>query len=406
MANTFNFGSGKWAAKEGSVLAYNNENNNFKPLPFTFTRASTATRVNESGLIESVASGVPRIDFLDNADGHLLLEPSRTNLFLRSEEFDNASWIKNNSSISANSVVSPDGSTNADSLIENTANASHNIYQSVSITSGTTYTISFFVKANGRTRFRIGDNYGRLPLNVFFDLSTVTVVSGTGSISDYGNGWYRCTVSSTATATAAELLYIILVNSGTTTTYTGDGTSGLYLWGAQLEAGSYATSYIPTSGAAVTRAADFASQTPPSGIIGQTEGTFFLDFSSLSDSISNEQVSLSDGTDANTIKFVLGSVVTGVQAEGRVSSVSQFSIKKTTSDYDSLKKIAVAYKANDFVFYYNGEQVGIDSSGNIPSISQIKFSTGAGTSPLYGKINGVQLYNTRLSNSELAALTS
>jgi hypothetical protein len=384
---------------------------------FTFSRAGAlpsfnATRVNSDGLIEEVLSNVPRLNY-PMIDGvvsgcpSLLLEPQRSNLILRSEEFDNASWTKNNSSISANSVVSPDGSTNADSLIENTANASHNIFQSVNVTIGTTYTISFFVKANGRTRFRIADNFGRLPLNVIFDLSTVTVVSGTGSISDYGNGWYRCTVSSTATATASEFIYIIMVSSGTTTTYTGDGVSGLYLWGAQLEAGSYSSSYIPTVASTVTRVAETASKTGLSSLIGQSEGTFFIELSSLSNSVVNEQISISDGTDANTVKFVFGSAVSGIRTEGRITSISQFAITKLTSDYNTNKKIAFSYKQNDFKFYYNGELVGVDISGNIPAnLSVIRFSTGASTNPFYGKVKNLQVYPTALSDVELIALTT
>ena len=87
MANTFKFGNGNWAVKDGYALAYNDENNNFKPLPFDFTRASTATTLNRQGLIETVPSGKPRIDFLDNTNGHLLLEPSRTNFLTYSEGF-------------------------------------------------------------------------------------------------------------------------------------------------------------------------------------------------------------------------------------------------------------------------------------------------------------------------------
>ena len=114
MANTFKFGNGNWAVKDGYALAYNDENNNFKPLPFDFTRSSSATRVNKQGLIETVGKNKPRIDFTDNTSGHLLLEPSRTNLAQRSEEFDNSYWTKNNLTITSNEIVSPDGSQAAD----------------------------------------------------------------------------------------------------------------------------------------------------------------------------------------------------------------------------------------------------------------------------------------------------
>ena len=137
MANTFKFGNGNWAVKDGYALAYNDENNNFKPLPFDFTRASSATTLNRQGLIETVGSGKPRIDFTDNTSGHLLLEPSRTNDTQRSEQFDNSYWTKYDTSVSANQVVSPDGAVTADKLIEDTGTSNHMIGRSLSFTSGT-----------------------------------------------------------------------------------------------------------------------------------------------------------------------------------------------------------------------------------------------------------------------------
>ena len=144
MANTFKFGNGNWAVKDGYALAYNDENNNFKPLPFDFTRASSATRVNKQGLIETVPSGKPRIDFLNNTSGHLLLEPSRTNNLQRSEEFDNSYWTKTNSTITANQIVSPDGSQNADTLTQSSAGG----YLRRDVSFSGSETASFFVKAN------------------------------------------------------------------------------------------------------------------------------------------------------------------------------------------------------------------------------------------------------------------
>lgn len=134
MATTFKFGTdGNWAVKDGYALAYNDENGNFKPLPFDFTRASSATRVNKDGLIETVPSGKPRIDFLDNTSGHLLLEPSRTNDIQRSEQFDNSYWTKYDTSVSANQIVSPDGNTTADKIIEDTGTSTHIIGRSFSL---------------------------------------------------------------------------------------------------------------------------------------------------------------------------------------------------------------------------------------------------------------------------------
>ncbi|MCP4553689.1 MAG: hypothetical protein GY834_16980, partial [Bacteroidetes bacterium] len=121
MANTLKFGAGQWATKEGLALAYNDENNNFKPLPFTFTRSSNATVVNKAGLIETVGNGIPRIDFLGNTQGALKLEPQRTNLITQSEAFDNSYWTKNGASVTSG-FTPPDGTNNAYKLVEGTSN--------------------------------------------------------------------------------------------------------------------------------------------------------------------------------------------------------------------------------------------------------------------------------------------
>ena len=153
MANTLKFGNGQWATKEGSTLAYNSENGNFKPLPFDFTRSTSATRVNKDGLIETVGSNKPRIDFKDAVNGALLLEPSRANLITYSESFDNAAYTKYDSTITANDTISPDGTLNADKLVENTATDVHRIAQTAVTTSGQIYTQSVFAKGDGSGRF-------------------------------------------------------------------------------------------------------------------------------------------------------------------------------------------------------------------------------------------------------------
>ena len=132
MANTLKFGNGQWATGNGTALAYNDENANFKPLPFDFTRASSGTTVNQSGLIETVGSGIPRIDFQGNTKGALLLEPSRSNLTLYSEDLSNSYWAKQNGSITSNVISSPNGLVNADLFTENTSNGDHAIFDIVS----------------------------------------------------------------------------------------------------------------------------------------------------------------------------------------------------------------------------------------------------------------------------------
>lgn len=416
MAQKLKFGNGTWATKEGSTLAYNDENGNYKPLPFSVSRASTATRVNKQGLIEVVGQNKARVDYSETSNGALLLEPSRTNVITDSEDI--STWSNSGSPTTTYNIsVAPDGQTTADGIQDETGATFKYVYKQVSVSANSTMTGSVFVKKvasetnytglilafyGGTTKYA----YGIINSVTGTIVSADSIITPTFKVEDYGDYW-RFAITGTDNGSNTLCRFGVYGCLSTNGISIGVGVGSLRtIWGAQLEAGSYATSYIPTSGSSVTRVADVVSQTVPSGVIGQTEGTFFLNLSSLSNSISNEQVSLSDGTDANTIKFVLGSVVAGVQAEGRISSVSQFSIKKTTSDYELSKKIAIGYKTNDFVFYYDGLQIGTDAGGNIPSLSQIKFSTGASGFPLYGKIKSVQLYDTRLSNSELEYLTS
>ena len=144
MANTLKFGNGQWAVKDGYALAYNDENGNFKPLPFDFTRSTSATRVNKQGLIETVGGNEPRIDFLNDSNGALLLEPQRSNLALYSNDLSNAAWVKTLSTITSNAAISPDATLNANKIVETTHNNLHRAGQgSISVTSGQIYTFSF-----------------------------------------------------------------------------------------------------------------------------------------------------------------------------------------------------------------------------------------------------------------------
>lgn len=184
-----------------------------------------------------------------------LTQPSRTNLLLRSQEFDTTAWSNRvGLSISANAINAPNDTLTADRVIENSANSDHYFYQTVSVTAGTTYTISLFVKNNGRRYCYLLDGYtanGR-----FFDIQEGLVLgnfigSSVGNIESLSNGWYRISITVTSSGSLMSL-YFGLSNNGTSPVYTGDGTSGFYIWGAQLEQSGYVTPYIPTTSTAVT----------------------------------------------------------------------------------------------------------------------------------------------------------
>ena len=186
MSNTLKFGNGQWGTKVGSALAYNDLDGNFKPLPFDFTRSTSATRINKDGLIEVVTNNKPRIDFKDDAKGALLLEPSRSNLYVRSNQFE-TTWAKLNLSVFSNNNISPDGSLNGYLLRENTSNGSHDIRQNAVVESGLQYTYSVFVKKSdvGQDRnlsFFIGGPNGSISFNTtngtFFNVGSVLIKFG------------------------------------------------------------------------------------------------------------------------------------------------------------------------------------------------------------------------------------
>jgi hypothetical protein len=245
----------------------------------TFTRASTATRVNASGLIETVASGVPRLDYTNSSCPKLLLEPQRTNNMFYSEQINAAPNVVESSTYTANAYTSPDGTQNAAQFTETTANDRHGFYQYATISSQA-YTASVFTKQTGRRYIAFTTDATGSQRSSFFDLQTKSVLtSGTGhtcSVQDYGNGWLRLIVSLNASSGSRYFIWGGSID-GIGIGYVGSTSLSQTFWGNQLEAGAYATSYIPTTSAAVTRVVE----TIPSKttlLSNKTAYSIFLDF--------------------------------------------------------------------------------------------------------------------------------
>ena len=241
---------------------------------------------------------------------------------------------------------------------------------------------------------------------VEFDLTALTgsVVDGSGvtyGIEEYGNGWVRCSVTGTCVSSGSTALTFYLDGYGA---FTGDGTSGIYIWGAQLEAGAYATSYIPTLGASVTRLADACSKTGISSLIGQTEGTLFVDFESGNFSAASAwAISVNDGTTGNHI---------GIRKSGSTEYFVSLSASGVLQAFFSLgfyggrHKVALAYSNNDVVAYVDGVLAGSDTSATIPATSVLDVGNLVSGRVMEGAAYQALLFKTRLTNAQLAELTA
>jgi hypothetical protein len=341
------------------------------------TRATTATRVNSSGLIESVASNVPRLDYTNGSCPSILVEPQRTNLALYSQQFTNASWFLKSGTFTDNYGVSPDGTTNATRFVS--TDSDPYIYQSI-LGDGGTYTVSCYVKGVGSS---IGKN-GSIRVSANSQSFVIT------------NQWQRVTLSCTITGI---LIMGLEIPDGASV---GDE---VLIWGYQCEKGSYATSYIPTTSASVTRNADVISKTGISSLIGQTEGTVFFDI--RLDTISaqtNDPVLLymkDGGTGERYVELFDNGNLSYIEFNGDVIA----NITKSGLTVGR-HKCAIAYANNDMTFYVDGVQIGTDTSGTPAGYST--FGLQYYNTEFYGqqKVNTIALWKTRLTNTQLAQLTT
>jgi len=319
---------------------------------------------------------MPRVDYLNNSNGSLILEPQRTNLLPYSEDFSDSSWVKTNCNITSNNSTSPEGVQNATKLDFTTA--SGEILRTTSVTSGQQYTLSFYAKTESGT---LDFNFGSI---------SFATVSGTATTE-----WQRFEIVQTA-ASSTRYPKIQTTEIGS-----------LLLWGAQVEQGSYATSYIPTSGSSVTRNADMCSLSNIADRIGQTEGTIYVDVNILSILGNEAIVGVNSGgytnhatiqRVGNTIQFVRNSAT---QSGATIVTSSAINIGS--------HKIAIAYKSGDTACFLNGTQVSTTQTQTFTNGTLNTLRLGAdaiGSIPINGLFNNAIIYSQRLSNTELATLTT
>ena len=359
-----------------------------------------------------ITDNVPRLDYTDSSCPALLLEPLRTNKESNSELLGTYS----NSIIRlVNDTTSPEGLVNANKIVEAAATARHEIYSDPISFNGNLHTISFFAKADERryvSAFIGGDPaYG----GVTFDLQTGTIsqTSGgtTADVVDYGNNWYRC--SFTTNYPSSSQVYLCMRtadNNVDVQTYAGDGTSGFYIWGLQVEAGSYATSYIPTYGSSVTRVVDSCLGAGNANTLNSTEGVLYTELSRFASSgvVDYCSIGISDGTNNNQVVFKfrnsINTFYTTIQSS---NGNTRTDLSHTFSDLSETTKIAVKYKVNDFALWVNGVEVRTSNNANTPiGMDTFNFASATLSEPFYGNVNQILIFNTSLSDTELADLTT
>ena len=360
-------------------------------------------------------ANVPRLDYLGSSCPRLLLEPQRSNLALYSEQFDNAVWTKVQITTTANSSVSPDGYANADKIAINNGISGGYAYQSIATTSSTVYTSSFFIKAAGINFTKFYSNVTGSYVTAVINLTTGAITNSgfavTPTATNYGNGWWR--VSYTETSGGGSVP--IYVEAGSTSNggaITGNGTDGILIWGAQVEAGAYATSYIPTLGAAVTRGVDYPKSASIPSLFGATEGTFLIEMT-FDNKNSNGAIPLflqSGSNSAYNYATYIQSGSSSVQLNVFNNGSQQLYLSGGNYTNGQTIKVAVAYKANDLAFYINGTQIGtgtpVSISSNLSFVQLGRYEDAADYFQYNGKISQLLLVKTRLTNAQLAELTT
>ena len=398
----------------------------------TFTRASSGTFVGSDGVLRSAATDAPRFDHNPTTGESLglLVEEARTNLLVRSEEFNDATWTKVNTTVTANSIAAPNGTVTADTITDSNDGASTAHSTSTanqSLTSGLTYTISVYAKAGTQPgiAFIFPSSAFTSNLNARFNISTGTIAnldSGlTGSITAVGDGWYRCTATATATATASAG-FQIRIATASTSFYQGNGTGTIYLWGAQLEAGAFPTSYIPTTSATVTRAADVASigSSAFTSFYNQAAQTWFGEYAPA--------YNASATVPANTLHLlqVYNTTVStnNYAIRGANNSVNQeFVARNPTAGAQFINNAGIGFGVagtnRKVSFGIDSSTLNISTNGTINTAANnvaalmathdiLSIGSGTGGSPPYqlsGTIKRLSFWPTRLPNSTLQAIT-
>jgi hypothetical protein len=364
----------------------------------------------------AAAAHGPRLDYDPStlAAKGLLVEEQRTNLLLYSDQFNDAVYVKVATTVTANATTAPDGTATADKIISDATNVQHSIGPSVTFASNTTYSLSVFAKAAERSSFAFGPRGNGKPITTIFNLSTLSFsgdnsAGGTIVSKSYQllpNGWIRVVLVFT-TDSSGTVPNNVNFSDTNFAVVAGNGVDGIFLWGSQLEAGSFATSYIPTAAATVTRNADVAFVATSQFPYSTTASSIVANVSLLSTAPTTSMFALSDGTINNFINTyqTVGTAFAQIYSGGAPQAV----ITRTTVSAGVQTKTGIAVTTNDAAFVLNGGAAGTDTSVIMPAAAAnlyLGLNFNGSSNPLNGHIRQITYIPRRLTNAELIARTA
>jgi hypothetical protein len=384
----------------------------------TFTRASSGTYVDSQGVIRTATANEARFDHAPTTGESLglLVEESRTNNVLQSEDFA-TTWTTSNLTVTTNSVIAPDGTTTADTIAPpiDGLTAQRFLRQNPALTTQQAYTFSVFVKVGTATTNGIAlyvadstaTNNFRSNFNLF-NLTTSPAASGwatpTATIVPYPNGWYRCILSGVTSTAHTALRAVIYLNFFGNS---ADSYGSIHIWGAQLEAGSFPTSYIPTTTAAATRSADVASITGSnfSSWYRQDEGTVFAEFTPRTFAQACGLLSIDDGTASERLQTRLSTNGNGAFVVADGGSVQANFTTAASTSLNTKGKLATSFAVNSFKASLNGGSVASDASGTLPTVTQAVIGNAVGAFVFNGPLSRITFWPKELSESTLQGIT-
>jgi hypothetical protein len=400
-------------------LAYNSSGNPTTP---TIASLLTCTRATPAAAYYTKADGT-LMSFAPNVIRYgtngLLVEEARTNLALRSQEFDNAYWTKTNITVTPDAVNAPDGTLTADAYIPNAGIVGVDIRRAaITVVNGSAYTLSIYAKIGTLVGFpwhELTATDGVTTWRAWFNLSTGAKGTSAGSPTSYNitalaNGWYRLDMTMTMGAVGLGIFFSTRNGDGTSGTITGDGTSpSCYIWGAQLELGAFATSYIPTTTVSVTRAADKVQVTSFGTFPYAVTGTLYANATLLFVSAASQDAwQFDDNSTSNFIALNANNAAGSMNFNINSGAATQCLITTSATLTAGVPiKLAGAYAANDFMASATGLLGTPDVSGTIPTVTQVTIgSRHNSTNILNGYLSRIAYWNSRISNANLQVLTT